>query len=325
MHPAFSVLLFTTLSGAGYGLFMWAAALILLPYLQGRPPQQGMMPALWAVLLVPGLMLTTIGLVSSMFHLGKPMRAWRAFSQWRSSWLSREGVFAVATALPAVGVLGFVAAMIATNSYAVLGSIMVPLMAAALLLLSVATVVCTAMIYASLKPIPAWRQALVVPVYLAFAVLSGWLLAMALLTWGALGDEALGVIVLITFVLAFTVAVLKLVYWHRIDRQALGATRGDAVGLPGREIGVFERPSTQDNYINREMGFVLARKHARALRAIALVLFAVVPAVASWLAWAHPDWAGPVFTLGALLTLTGVLVERWLFFAQARHLVTLYY
>ena len=60
-------------------------------------------------------------------------------------------------------------------------------------------------------------------------------------------------------------------------------------------------------------------------RAIAVLLFAAVPMAAAWLAWAHPDWAGPVFTVGALLALAGVLVERWLFFAQARHLVTLYY
>ena len=78
MHPAFSVLLFTTLSGAGYGLLIWTGALILMPYLQGRVPTQGVLPVLWALMLLLGLALTTVGLVSSMFHLGKPGRAWRA-------------------------------------------------------------------------------------------------------------------------------------------------------------------------------------------------------------------------------------------------------
>ena len=325
MHPAFSVLLFTTLSGAGYGLLIWTGALILMPYLQGRTPTQGVLPVLWAVMLLLGLALTTIGLLSSMFHLGKPARAWRAFSQWRTSWLSREGVFAVLTALPALALLGVVATVFATQSYAVLQGPIVPVLAAALVLLSVGTVASTAMIYASLKPIPAWRHGLVLPVYLVFALLSGWMVLMAITNWTALSDEALGVIVLVTFTLAFVIAVLKLLYWRAIDRPSLGATRGDAVGLPGREVSVFERPNTQDNYVNREMGHVLARKHARALRAIALLLFAVVPALASWLAWSQPDAAGPVFTLGALLALLGVLVERWLFFAQARHVVTLYY
>jgi len=325
MHPAFSVLFFTTLSGAGYGLLMWAGLFILLPYVQGRPPTQGVLPALWALMLLVGLVLTTVGLLSSMFHLGKPMRAWRAFSQWRTSWLSREGVFAVLTALPALALLGLVAALVATGSYAVIGGVIVPALAVAMLLLSIATVLCTAMIYASLKPIPAWRHPLVLPGYFVFAILTGWLVLMALVNWGALSDEALGVIVLVTFALAIVAAVLKLAYWFRIDRQPLGATRGDAVGLPGRDVDVFERPNTQANYINREMGYVLARKHARPLRAIALLLFAVVPMAAAWFAWANPELAGPVFTLGALLALAGTLVERWLFFAQARHLVTLYY
>ncbi|RDY68628.1 dimethyl sulfoxide reductase anchor subunit family protein [Lysobacter soli] len=324
MHPAFSVIAFTTLSGAGYGLLLWAGGLILLPALQGRAPANGTTILLWGVLLVLGLVLTTAGLLSSMLHLGKPGRAWRAFSQWRTSWLSREGVFAVATALVVV-------AMLAVLGLGIAGAlpqqlwIAMPVLAAIMVLLSLCTIASTAMIYASLKPIPAWRHPLVLPAYFAFAVLTGWLVLMALVNWAALSDEALGVILLVTFALAIVAGVLKLVYWHRIDRQPLGATRGEAVGLPGRDVDVFERPNTQANYINKEMGYVLARKHARPLRFIALVLFAVVPMVASWFAWANPALAGPVFTLGALLALAGTLVERWLFFAQARHLVTLYY
>ena len=324
MHPAFSVIAFTTLSGAGYGLLLWAGGLILLPALQGRAPANGTTILLWGVLLVLGLVLTTAGLLSSMLHLGKPGRAWRAFSQWRTSWLSREGVFAVATALVVV-------AMLAVLGLGIAGAlpqqlwIAMPVLAAIMVLLSLCTIASTAMIYASLKPIPAWRHPLVLPAYFVFAVLTGWLVLMALVNWAALSDEALGVILLVTFALAIVAGVLKLVYWHRIDRQPLGATRGEAVGLPGRDVDVFERPNTQANYINKEMGYVLARKHARPLRFIALGLFAVVPMVASWFAWANPALAGPVFTLGALLALAGTLVERWLFFAQARHLVTLYY
>lgn len=324
MHPAFSVIAFTTLSGAGYGLLLWAGGLILLPALQGRAPANGTTILLWGVLLVLGLVLTTAGLLSSMLHLGKPGRAWRAFSQWRTSWLSREGVFAVATALVVV-------AMLAVLGLGIAGAlpqqlwIAMPVLAAIMVLLSLCTIASTAMIYASLKPIPAWRHPLVLPAYFVFAVLTGWLVLMALVNWAALSDEALGVILLVTFALAIVAGVLKLVYWHRIDRQPLGATRAEAVGLPGRDVDVFERPNTQANYINKEMGYVLARKHARPLRFVALVLFAVVPMVASWFAWANPALAGPVFTLGALLALAGTLVERWLFFAQARHLVTLYY
>src|SRR3546814_7492212 len=93
MHPAKSVILFTTASGAGYGLIAWLgvlAALCLLPAER------------WFGLVAfgLGLGLVVLGLLSSTLHLGRPERAWRAFSQWRSSWLSREGVAAVATFLP---------------------------------------------------------------------------------------------------------------------------------------------------------------------------------------------------------------------------------
>ena len=119
------------------------------------------------------------GLFSSVAHLGQPTRAWRAFSQWRSSWLSREGVVASACFLPAL-LLGWMAlqlepgtSMAATPAVRVLGGV--------LLLLALATIACTAMIYASLKPIPAWSHPLVLPVYLVFALFSGVYFSIAIL------------------------------------------------------------------------------------------------------------------------------------------------
>ena len=88
MHPALSVIFFTTLSGAGYGLLFWAA----WHALTGQSATRTLLACI-AVAIV----LSTIGLLSSLAHLGKPQRAWRAFSQWRTSWLSREGVASMAT------------------------------------------------------------------------------------------------------------------------------------------------------------------------------------------------------------------------------------
>jgi ferredoxin len=94
MHPAYSVIFFTTASGAGYGLWFWLGL---------RIAAEGLPDPAWpgVATLVLGGVLVSLGLLSSTFHLGHPERAWRAFSQWRSSWLSREGVAAVATYLPA--------------------------------------------------------------------------------------------------------------------------------------------------------------------------------------------------------------------------------
>jgi DMSO reductase anchor subunit len=180
------------------------------------------------------------------------------------------------------------------------------------------------MIYASLKPIPAWRHRLVLPGYFGFALLCGGLLLVAISAWsGAYPTRgmALGGIGL-----AALLAALKLHYWRAIDAAPLPATRGDAVGLPRRTVTVFERPHTESNYLTREMAFVVARAHAQRLRWLALLLFAVVP-IGCLFALGRSDVIAPGTWLwiAALAALAGAFVERWLFFAQARHLVTLYY
>ncbi|MEI2431666.1 DmsC/YnfH family molybdoenzyme membrane anchor subunit [Lysobacter yananisis] len=317
MHPAFSVIFFTTLSGAGYGLMAWLGALALLQHagLRGAPQLPSF--ALGAGLLA-SLVLVTIGLLSSTAHLGKPLRAWRAFSQWRTSWLSREGVMALLTYAPALALLGW---LLALDPQRALPPAWPALAGAALAVCALLTVACTAMIYASLPPIPAWRHPLVVPVYLAFALLSGAALLAALPASFAAGRVAAWAVL----ALAPLTALLKWRYWRAIDRDRLPVTRGEAIGLPARAPSVFERPHTQDNYLTREMGYVLARKHAAKLRAIALALFAALPLALAALALALPAATAPLMAVAALSVLTGALVERWLFFAQARHLVTLYY
>ncbi|RZA20334.1 MAG: dimethyl sulfoxide reductase anchor subunit [Lysobacteraceae bacterium] len=312
MNPAFSVIFFTTLSGAGFGAWAWLGLRIAL----GAPPQD--FQALgWILLLFYAGIAAAAGLLASFWHLGKPLRAWRAFSQWRTSWLSREGVLAVASFVPAAALfvlLGDVhPAGISTATRVAAGL---------LALLSIATICCTAMIYASLKPIPAWRHRLVVPGYLLFALLTGGLPMLLSTRPGAHGLD--GALPFALAAIAVLLCLLKLAYWRDIDQAPLPQTRGDAIGLPGRKPSVFERPHTEANYITREMAFAVARNHARALRLVAVLLFAGVPLLGLLLAWGQPasGWAIPVMAVGAL---TGAFLERWLFFAQARHMVTLYY
>src|SRR6476660_8256187 len=98
MHPALSIIFFTTSSGVGFALL---TLLGLGAPLDLFPPSESFA----GVALVMAALLTAAGLASSAVHLGRPARAWRAFSQWRSSWLSREGVLAVLTLVTA-GVFG---------------------------------------------------------------------------------------------------------------------------------------------------------------------------------------------------------------------------
>lgn len=312
MHPAFSVIFFTTLSGAGYGLWFWLVA--STPFFQGRGPFDSMV---YLVLFPLGFVMVALGLSSSVLHLGKPMRSWRAFSQWRTSWLSREGVLAMLTFLP------FVVFLVGRTGAPDIVALF-PVALAWLAIGSLATVACTAMIYASLRTIPAWSHPLVLPVYLVFALLTGGLIALAGLDGRVLGQEATALSVIITAMLAWR---LKRRYWRDIDRGDMPATRASALGLPADRVAtVFERPHTEANYLTREMSYVLARKHSARLRVIAVILFAFVPMLCVAPLFVLPgSTAGPLLAIAALSALLGTFVERWLFFAEAKHVVMLYY
>ena len=305
MHPAFSVIFFTTASGAGYGLLAWLGVFVAL----------GMLPAdRWFGLVGLGLALglITVGLLSSTFHLGHPERAWRAFSQWRSSWLSREGVAAVATYLPA-GLFG-VGWVFFEQANGLLG--LLSAVGAAV------TVYCTGMIYASLKPVRRWHNKFVVPVYLGFAAMTGavWLTALAGLF--GIGNPLFAWLSLAA--LAITAAI-KLRYWRSIDNDRGGSTAATATGLAG-PVRLLDPPHTEENYLMREMGYRVARKHAEKLRRIALAVGFAAPAALLLLSLLlEGRAAGGIALVAALAVTGGALVERWLFFAEAKHAVTLYY
>jgi DMSO reductase anchor subunit len=307
MKPALSVIFFTVVSGTGYGLWCLLGAALCI----------GTYPLAGNGILVPllfGFVLVTAGLLASTSHLGRPERAWRALSQWRSSWLSREGIASLITYLPMLALAWLAFFHHGGSGLRVAGAL--------LALGALATLWCTANIYRSLKTIRAWRTRQVLPLYFAFALLSGglWLWA-----WLALSPYAvIGLAFPLALVaLAVIAAVVKTDYWHRID--ALPATTaGHATGLEslGR-VRAFEGPVTEESYLTREMAFVLARKHAARLRRIALALFAVLPVLgilatlATGFAWIAP--------LAAIACVAGLFVERWLFFAEARHAVAAYF
>ena len=311
MHPAYSVILFTTASGAGYGLLLWlaaAAALNLMP----RDPMLGLFGLGFAIALV------TIGLLSSTLHLGRPARAWRALSQWRSSWLSREGVAAIVTYVP-IAALGFawVFGEWVPGQFTAGAVLSVPC--------ALITVWCTGMIYASLPTIRAWNQPLVAPVYVVLALATGGVLMNLLLAMFGyeLRWAATGTILALVFG-----AILKRLYWTAIDTAAKTYTAESATGL-GRfgTVRPLDPPHTQPNFVMREMGYQVARRHAERLRRLSAVLLFLFPIVAGLLLLLNPP--SPVqiaiAALSALSAAVGVLTERWLFFAEAEHVVVVFY
>jgi DMSO reductase anchor subunit len=313
MRPAYSVILFTTASGAGYGLLAVLGLLLLL----GHAPA-GRMHLLTA--LAAGLACATAGLLASTFHLGRPERTWRAFSQWRTSWLSREAVAAVAVYAAALP-LGLALLRLAPDHP------LVRLLGGATAVLAGLTVFCTAMIYASLKPVPQWRHPAVPAVYLLLSLATGSLLLDALLLLGGVDGVLPRALALAALPAAW---LAKESYWRAADRPVPGFTTAAATGL-GRygEVRLLEAPHTESNYLLHEMGYRVARRHAARLRWIVRAVGLVLPfALASALLLPPglpPGLRAAIALLAAASALLGALVERWLFFAEARHTVTLYY
>jgi DMSO reductase anchor subunit len=287
MHPASSVIIFTTFSGLGFGLLFWLGIGAITP--------TGLMALIWFAI---AYLAAVGGLLASTFHLGRPERAIKAFSQWQTSWLSREGICAVATLLimAAYGAgLVFFDTVLAPLGW--LGA------AGAL-----ATVFTTAMIYAQLKTVPRWRHWSTPALFLALSVGGGALL-------GGQVTEAL--------VLLGLAAALQVYTWVTGDTRLVrsGTDMASATGLGHiGTVRAFEPPHTGTNYLMREFIHVVGRKHAQRLRIIAVALAFVLPIIFLLVPFSH-IWGA----LALVSHIAGVLVLRWLFFAQAEHVVGLYY
>jgi DMSO reductase anchor subunit len=287
MHPAPSIIAFTTFSGLGLGLLFWL----------GVDPEA---PTGWigfAFFLI-GYLLAGGGLMASALHLGRPERALKAFTQWRSSWLSREAW----TACAALIVMAVYAALL------VFFGVQVHVLGWLGALLCLATVFTTSMIYTQLKTVPRWHH-WSTPVLFQLYALGGGALLSGRMTTG--------------LVLIGLAALAQAGWWLAGDQRlaASGTTIESATGL-GRigKVRAFEPPHTGSNYLLREMVFVVGRKHAQKLRLIALGLMVLLPAFLLLLPFGH--WLA---LFAVLAHVAGVLVSRWLFFAEAEHVVGLYY
>ena len=288
MHPAPSVILFSSLSGMGFGLLAWLGI--------GLPAVTGWVAFVFFAL---AYLLAVGGLIASTFHLGHPERALKAFTQWRSSWLSREAWASVA-ALLTMAAYGAGLVFYDTRLWP-LGVI-----GAALSLLTVLT---TAMIYTQMKTVPRWHSVMTPLNFLSLSIAGGALLA--------------GQVTAAMILLALAGAV-QIATWWRGDR-ALAASNSDIASAtrlgPQGSVRAFEPPHTGSNYLLREFVYQIGRKHALKLRVIAIALMVLLPLLLLLSPVFHHLAAG----LAVLSHAAGVLTARWLFFAQAEHVVGLYY
>jgi sulfite dehydrogenase (quinone) subunit SoeC len=313
MKPAFSIIFFTVASGAGLGLLALAVLFdLFLP--GGFSP-----PALWRSALL-GLVLVAAGLASSTLHLANPRNAWRSLARVRTSWLSREAAIAVAL-FPIAGLYVLVTA----NGIGGFGH---ALLALATVLLAWAVLLCTAMIYASLKPVRQWHTRWTPANYLLLGHWSGALLLAAMAAaYGALP----GGLLVCAAVLGFSALGAKLAYWYAIARgepatlaHAIGVDQGvRGPGAPSIAAArLLDVGHSHGTFLTHEFGFVLARRYAAVLRAAAIGLAFALP-LAVVVVTRLSRWQDALAV--AVCCIIGLLVERWLFFAEARHTVRLYH
>jgi sulfite dehydrogenase (quinone) subunit SoeC len=311
MKPSVSVVFFTVSSGAGLGLLslLALADLCPVPMLPSRALTTGIALA---------LALIAVGLASSGLHLAKPSNAWRAFSRFRTSWLSREAVLAAAVCAVALAYGGSVAAG-AGGSLRVLLGVLAWSLACAVLF-------CTAMIYASLKPIRQWHTRWTPANYLLLGHWSGAVLLLGIAR-GYAPDPAPFAWLASGIGLAALAA--KLAYWRSVRGDAGTLTIERAIGVregarpPGVTVAqarLLDAGHSHGTFLTNEFGFTLARRHATALRVLALALGFGAPA-----AWILADARDTGLVLAASFCIMGLLAERWLFFAEARHTVRLYH
>ena len=314
MKPALSIVFFTVSSGAGLGLL----ALIVLGdlFAPGTLPER----VEWRGALL-GIVLVAVGLASSVLHLANPRNAWRSFARFRTSWLSREAVFAAAL-FPVAAIFVILVATQAVGSWRTF-------FALATIILAWAVLFSTAMIYASLKPIRQWRTPWTPVNYLLLGHWSGALLLLATASAYAASPRKWFALAL---ALGAAALAAKLAYWFLIGaaskkaptlERAIGVEQG--VHGPGAmsvaQARLLDVGHSHGTFLTKEFVFTLARRYAIALRTVTIVLGFGLP-----LAWLLSDATRWELGLGAAVCgIIGLLAERWLFFAEARHTVRLYH
>jgi len=310
MNPAFSVIAFTTLAGAAQGLVV-ALAIATLARLPIGSAFLGGALAIATLLLVGGL-------GASFLHLGRPERAWRAAMQWRTSWLSREVI-----ALPAfIGVVALWWLAVRVEAPPV-WRLLLPIACCALAAL---LWYCTAMIYACLRFIAEWAHPLTLVNYTLIGLASGTVLAAAL---AALSGEAALLQAVGPCALAATLAagVTRFLALRRNAALRPRSTLQSATGIAAPRLVQTSMGMSAGSFNTREFFHRATPGAFRALRWAGLLLLFVLPAACMLAALIVGRASGAVtpWLLAALLQVPGLLADRWIFFAQARHPQNLYY
>lgn len=308
MNPAYSVVFLTTLIGAGQGLFLALYSVELAVFRAPGVAERGFL----VVGGVAALVLCGLGLVASFFHLGRPERAWRSATMWRTSWLSREVI-----ALPLfMATLFFWIALHLMDRGGTLA------LGALTALACLGLFVCTAMVYASVRFLQEWASPLTLVNYAVLGLASGCTLATALAAYA--GEPALvpvfGAGALIATLAGLVSRSLSLVRNARLRPRS---TLQTAIGIRHPKIAQQSMGFMGGSFNTREFFHGKTGGFLRNLKWAFLVCAFVLPVALLALGLASASAA--LLALAFVVQYVGLLAERWFFLAQANHPQNLYY
>lgn len=291
----------------GYGLFMLLA---LGGMFEGVVSQKvGLAAGVFAMALI------TAGLLSSTLHLANPKNAWRSFSRFRTSWLSREGVLAIVFYVPGLWYLaGWQFGWAHGGGWKLLSLLV--------FILALTIVFCTGMIYACLKTIRQWHTSLTPANYIFLAMMLGSLLLLFL--QARIEGSFLPPYILAAAVTTVTAMVMKLMYYGWIRQTSAGATINTATGFTRSRMQLLDAGHTAGTFLTKEFAYTANPNVLSLLRTLSVIASFVIPLLLLVLMMRgmQETLLAAAATVSALL---GVFVERWLFFADARHVVNLYH
>ncbi len=321
MHPALSVILLTTLIGAGQGLFL-ALYTGQIYALANLLPAQG--DDFYAFGSLVALILLVAGLIASFFHLGRPERAWRAAAMWRTSWLSREVlvlplVMALIFAYGLAHWFGHTQALFTLGNWLAVDPTL--LIGLAATLATFALFVCTAMIYASVRFLEEWHSPFTVANFTLFGLSSGFLLAAAYSAY--IGNQLVAFFG--TWSVIFTVMALftRQASLNRNANLKHKSTVQSAIGVRHQAVVQKAQGATGGSFNTREFFHGRTPGTLRSVRLAFLVLVFPVPVLLIGAAYVTQSETLPISAF--LVQFLGLLAERWYFFAEAKHPQNLYY
>ena len=316
MHPAFSILFFTTLAGAAQGLVVLLALCAL-----ARVP---LAPNFVVMALQVAEVLLVVGLAASFLHLGRKMRAWRAVLMWRTSWMSRE-VIVLPAFIALVAVWWWSVRAAATMPTPIATPLPTPwwwLLPALVLVGALVLWYCTAMIYACLRFIEEWAHPLTIINFTLIGLSSGMVLGCALAA--LLGDVVLiqsaGTSALVITLIAWAVRGVSLRRNASIKHKS---TLQSATGIQSPKLVQKSMGMSAGAFNTREFFHGAKLSTVKNVKVGFQVLAFAVPVLL--MLWGLASQTGLPWVLAMLVQAPGLIAERWFFFAQARHPQNLYY